>query len=90
MKVFDNVHDYEKVAKVGDRILLGGKGIMDGLKTNDKRDSFRVYRITSDGHIRIRKYQGKITFAIGDYSYDQQVALFEKNEFKNLPYPLKL
>ncbi|MFW6273012.1 MAG: hypothetical protein ACOC2U_04470 [bacterium] len=90
MKVFDNIYEYEKVAKIGDRILLGGKGIMDGLKTNDKRDSFRVHRIADDGSIRIRKYRGKMTFFICENSYDQQIALFERNEFKKLPYPLKL
>lgn len=90
MKIFNSVYDYEKVAKVGDRILLGGKGIMNIFKTNDKRDSCRVHRIANDGTIRIKKYQGKRTFYIDTDFYDQEVALFEGNEFKNLPYPLKL
>jgi len=31
-----------------------------------------------------------MTFRIGENSYDQQIVLFEGNEFKKLPYPLKL
>lgn len=86
MKIFETLEEYKKHAQINDRIVLGGKGLMDGIKTLEtKNDTFKVYYIRKDGQIVIKSYRGKKPLIVGAYAYDQQVALLTKKEFKNLP-----
>lgn len=86
MKLFNSLTEYEKQAKVNDIIILGGKGLMDGIKTlQSKHDTFKVSGFKTDGSVVIKKYRGKTKFIIGANSYDQEVALLTNKEFKELP-----
>lgn len=86
MKLFNSLTEYEKQAKVNDIIILGGKGLMDGIKTlQSKHDTFKVSGFKTDGSVVIKKYRGKTKLIIGANSYDQEVALLTNKEFKELP-----
>lgn len=86
MKLFNSLTEYEKQAKINDIIILGGKGIMDGIKTlQSKHDTFKVSGFKTDGSVVIKKYRGKTKLIIGANSYDQEVALLTNKEFKELP-----
>ncbi len=86
MKLFNSLTEYEKQAKINDIIILGGKGIMDGIKTlQSKHDTFKVSGFKTDGSVVIKKYRGKTKLIVGANSYDQEVALLTNKEFKELP-----
>ena len=86
MKLFNSLTEYEKQAKINDIIALGGKGLMDGIKTcKSKHDTFKIFGFKTDGSIIVKKYRGKTKFIIGANSYDQEVALLTNKEFKQLP-----
>ena len=84
--IYDSVDEYEKVAKVGDIIVLGGVGITDGIKgLSSKHDTYKVSRIKSDGSISIKGYRGRSHLAISACAYNQKVLLLTKKEFSELP-----
>ena len=86
MKLFNSLTEYEKQAKINDIFILGGKGIMDGIKTlQSKHDTFKVSGFKTDGSVVIKKYRGKTKLIVGANSYDQEVALLTNKEFKELP-----
>ena len=84
--IYDSVDEYEKVAKVGDIIVLGGIGITDGIKgLSSKHDTYKVSRIKSDGSISIKGYRGRTHLSISACAYNQKVLLLTKKEFSELP-----
>lgn len=86
MELFNSLTEYEKQAKVNDIIALGGKGLMDGIKTlKSKHDTFKVAGFKNDGTIIIKRYRSKTKLVVGANSYDQEVALLTNKEFKELP-----
>ena len=85
MKLFESVEQYEKEAKQNDRIVLGGKGLMDGIKSlENKRDTFKVVKQKKDNTIVLRRYNSKTNLVIGANAYDQEVGLLSKKEFNEL------
>jgi len=85
MKLYNTIDDYLKEFKPNDKILLGGKGIMDGIKTSDrKEDTYKVHTNTTPQKIVIRAYRGKTNLIVGANSYDQQVAILTNEEYKDL------
>jgi hypothetical protein len=86
MKVFNSLTEYEKQARINDIIVLGGKGLMDGIKSlGSKHDTLKVSGFKIDGSVLIKKYRGRTNFVVGAGSYDQEVALLTKKEFNDLP-----
>ena len=84
--IYDSVDEYEKVAKVGDIIVLGGNGIIDGIEClSSKHDTYKVSRIKSDGSISIKGYRGRTHLSISACAYNQKVLLLTKKEFNKLP-----
>jgi hypothetical protein len=85
MKTFKNINDYLSQAKQNDIVVLGGKGIMDGIKAlESKHDTFKVIKATEE-KITVRKYRGKNNYAVHSYNYNQEVAVLSSAEFKKLP-----
>ena len=76
--------DYEQVAKVGDRIVLGGKGILDGLQHASKSMSHKVVNV-APGHVSLIAYRSKTRVHIQDSYKDQAVAIYSNKEFAQLP-----
>ena len=86
MKLHKTLQEYEQVAAVGDKIALGGKGLMDGIKSlESKHDVVRVHKIEPCGQIVFKRYRGKTPLIVADYAYDQEVAVLSEKEYANLP-----
>lgn len=82
--------DYEKMAKVGDRILLGGKGILNGLDERFFRKS-ECFLVKGWGEfyntekLYLRRYKGRQTLCVMDGATDQDIILFTNEEYNKLP-----
>ena len=86
MKTFQNIDDFLQEAKPGQIIVLGGRGLMDGIETlASKHDTFKVHKRTTKDKLLITKFRGRVVYGVGAGSYDQQVALLTKQEYDNLP-----
>lgn len=86
MKIFETVNDYLKEFKPNDIIVLGGNGLMDGIKSlKSKHDTHKVHKNTTKDNIVITEYRGRKRYVLGASGYSQQVALLTKEEFKDLP-----
>jgi len=86
MIIFETLEQYEKQAKIGDVIVLAGRGIIDGIGTCDsKHQTHKVSKIAEDGQISIKAYRGRTNYKVGASHYDQKVALLTKKEFNQLP-----
>jgi hypothetical protein len=84
MKTYKTVNHYLKQAEPNDRIILSGKGIMDGIKhASLKYDTFKVIEINNDNLI-LKAYQGKKRLKLNPNAFDQRVGVLTKNEFQNL------
>ena len=82
MKIYCTVSDYIPEAKKGDFIVLGGMGIMDGIKNiNSKHDVYKVVHVDSD--ICFKQFRGKKQLMTSQKL--QQIALLDKAEFNKLP-----
>ncbi|MEI6752332.1 MAG: hypothetical protein WCK78_04115 [Paludibacter sp.] len=81
MKVFGTIEAYKEEAKKGDRFVLGGVGIMDGLKNFDhKEEVFTLVHF--DGEYPVfRRFQGRTNLTTRT---NQKVGLLTESEYKNL------
>jgi hypothetical protein len=85
MKIFETVDDYLKEAKENDIIVLGGRGLMNGIvNINSKHDTHKVVKGTTINKIVVREFRGRTNLTLAPNSHDQQVALLTNKEFKNL------
>lgn len=85
MKTFETIDDYLKGFKVGDIIVLGGKGILDGVKSlESKYDTFKVVDGTTADKIVLRSYRGRRNLSLGANYYDQPMVLLTNKEFSDL------
>ena len=85
MKVYNNVEEYIKEAKQNDIIVLGGRGLMNGIKSfNSKHDTHKVV-IATEYKFVVRAYRGRTNLVLGANGYDQEVAVLSSGEFKKLP-----
>lgn len=82
MKIYSTILDYIPEAKKGDYIVLGGMGVMDGIRNiSSKHDVYKVVQVDSD--ICFKQYRGKKRFRTNQKL--QQIALLSKAEFNKLP-----
>lgn len=86
---FESLYDYKKVAKIDDRIVLGGCGLVDGLDSIFSK--FGIYKVCKidEKDIYLKSYGSNIIKPIDIRFYNQKVALLTKEDFENLPYPKK-
>lgn len=86
MKTYNTVDDYLQEAKPNDIIVLGGRGIMDGIKSlGSKHDTYKVHKNTTKDYLVIRGYRGRKNLVLGANAYDQKVRVLSKKEFEQLP-----
>lgn len=85
MREFKTLEDFQQVAKPNDLIILGGRGIVNGIGNNSKHDTMKVCRVKEDGTIQLKKFRGRKTYLVGASHYDQKVVLISQKEFKQLP-----
>lgn len=76
--------DYEKVAKVGQRIVLGGTGILDGIEHADKASSYKIVAV-ADNKVWFVPYRSKRRYTIAPGYKHQEVAILTNKEFAALP-----
>lgn len=84
MIVYNSITDYLQHAKTGDIIVLGGYGIIDGLKSvQSKYDTYKVHETTDKTRLRFTAYRHRtrLTTAFNN----QQVGVMTKKEFNQLP-----
>lgn len=85
MKVFETVDEYLNEFKIGDIITLGGKGILDGVRSlESKYDTFKVIDGTTKDKIVLRRYRGRRNLLLGANYYDQPMVLLTNKEFSDL------
>jgi len=80
MKTYNNIADYINVAKTGDFVTLGGRGIICGLRAESKWDVFKFVGFNNSEMI-VTKYRGRTKYRT---SQDQQIGVLTKQEFNEL------
>lgn len=80
-----NYRDYEQEAKVGDRIILDGNGIISGFANASKSRSYKVAGRNDEG-LLLKRYGGKKLLYVKDHAKDQRVGILTAQEFAALPY----
>ena len=86
MKLFNTVDEYLQEAKANDIIVFGGKGIMNGITSiGSKHDTHKVHKNTNKDKIVVRAYRGRTNLTLGVSSYDQEIAVLNTSEYKQLP-----
>lgn len=80
-----NYRDYEQEAKVGDRIILDGTGILSGFANATKSRSYKVVGRNDDG-LLLTQYGCSKRLYVQDYYKDQKVGILTAQEFAALPY----
>lgn len=83
MKVFESINDYLKHAKVGDRIVLGGRGILDGLNIEFVWETKKVVDVSED-KFYFKEFRGRKRYTIRPDYYSQRVGLLSDEDFKLL------
>lgn len=79
MKTYNNIADYLNVAKTGDLVTLGGRGIMCGLRAESKWDVFKF--VGTNSEMIVTKYRGRTKYRTDQ---DQQIGVLTKQEFNEL------
>lgn len=83
MEIYQSLQDYKKVAKIGDIITLGGRGLMCGLKATSKNDCYKVYKLESyTGFLLFKAYRAKNGLTTAT---EQQVGVIDKKTYSKLP-----
>lgn len=80
-----NYRDYEQEAKVGDRIILDGTGILSGFANATKGRSYKVVGRNDNG-LLLTQYGCSKRLYVQDYYKDQRVGILTQQEFAALPY----
>ena len=80
-----NYRDYEQEAKVGDRIILDGTGILSGFANATKSRSYKVVGRNDNG-LLLTQYGCSKHLYVRDYYKDQKVGILTAQEFAALPY----
>ena len=80
-----NYRDYEQEAKVGDRIILDGTGILSGFANATKRRTYKVVGRNDNG-LLLTQYGCSKRLYVQDYYKDQKVGILTAQEFAALPY----
>lgn len=80
-----NYRDYEQEAKVGDRIILDGTGILSGFANATKSRSYKVVGRNDDG-LLLTQYGCSKRLYVRDCCKDQKVGILTAQEFAALPY----
>ena len=85
MKTYKTVNEYLKETKPNDKVIFGGKGIVDGLKNRTKSNTYTIKAIKDDGTLSLRAYRGRTNLILGANAYDQQIIVVGEKEFKEMP-----
>ena len=86
LTIYNTVDDYLQNFKVGDKIVLAGYGMVDGIKTiQSKHDTYTVTERTNSTYLSIKAYRKKTYLSVKPDYYDQQIAVITTETFKKLP-----
>jgi len=83
MKTYNTITDYLTEAKPNDIIVLGGTGIMDGMKAESKHDTYKVHTNTTGVKLVVRRYRERTNLTTNEHN--QKVGVLSKKEFQQLP-----
>ena len=82
MKIYNSITEYIPDAKINDKVIFGGCGIMDGVKNmQTKYDTYRITYINPDS-ISFKMYRGKHSLTTN--LHEQKIAVLTKEEFNKL------
>ena len=82
MKIYNTVEDYLIDAEIGDRVVFGGRGIVDGISTlESKYDTYKVVGFNREGKLVVTAYRGKKKYC---FPYNQKMAVVSKETFNKL------
>ena len=85
LTIYNTVDDYLQNFKVGDKIVLAGYGMVDGIKTiQSKHDTYTVTERTNSTYLSIKAYRKKTYLSVKPDYYDQQIAVIPTETFKKL------
>ena len=86
LTIYNTVDDYLQNFKVGDKIVLAGYGMVDGIKTvHSKHDTYTVTERTNSTYLSLKAYRGRTYLSVKPDYYDQQIAVIPTEIFKKLP-----
>lgn len=86
LTIYNTVDDYLKNFKVGDKVVLAGYGIVDGIKSiQSKQDTYTVTERTTSTHLSLKEYKKRAYLSLSPAYYYQQIAVIEKETFEKLP-----
>lgn len=77
-------NDLIQTAKGGEKILLGGCGIIDGLKNRVKSAVYTIVRC-DNGNIRLRPYRSQRLLNVAETHRNQNIEIISKKEYKSMP-----
>jgi ribosomal protein L21 len=85
MIVYSTVDYYLQHQKPNDIIVLGGKGILNGLNyIENVHDTLKVHNDTTSDKLVVRHYKGRKNYTLNKNNYNQEVAVLSADEFKQL------
>ena len=84
--IYNTVDDYLKNFKVGDKVVLAGYGIVDGIKSiQSKYDTYTVTERTNSTYLSLKAYGKRTYLSLSPAYYYQQIAVISTETFKKLP-----
>lgn len=85
LAIYNTVDDYLQNFKVGDKIVLAGHGMVDGIKTvHSKHDTYTVTERTTSTHLSLKQYKKRAYLSVSPAYYDQRIAVISQETFENL------
>jgi UDP-3-O-acyl-N-acetylglucosamine deacetylase len=76
----------EEISKnVGNHIVFGGMGILDGLKFPCKFSAHKIIGLDEKGNLIVKQYRAKYNSILPVHNFNQGFMIIDKKEFKNLP-----
>jgi len=87
MKTYDSVQSEIINQHIGDYIILGGMGLIDGLKgSHTKYNASRIVKLDNDG-MHVRQYNRRNNCYLPHYNFNQSCLILSAREYKKLPSP---
>lgn len=83
-KTVENSID-EITANIGNYIVLGGMGIMNGLNHVCKYSAHKILGLDSSHNLQLKQYRARVTSILPAYNFNQEFKIISKKEFANLP-----
>ncbi len=87
MKRLNDIHNEQCIISenIGSYIILGGHGIMDGLKCVCKHDAYKIIGFKDNLDLMIKRYKKRINHLLPRHRQHQEAIILTKKEYNALP-----